>query len=136
MGVREPESEILATNRFDQHGRFSGEVTPYVLKAITASGPRAARYAVARCRALAIYAVPDSVSDVVPYYEELGPDGRAKAEALLPFVRAIIDASRREFARLPQHTTVDVHGSNHYLFLQHPDQVAVAMRTFLSYSAK
>jgi pimeloyl-ACP methyl ester carboxylesterase len=73
MGVREPESEIRATNRFDEQGHFKGEVTPTKLKGRLASGPQKARYDQARCRALAIYAVPDSVPDQVPYYAELGP---------------------------------------------------------------
>jgi pimeloyl-ACP methyl ester carboxylesterase len=136
MGVREPESEIRATNRFDEHGRFRGEVTPNELKARVTSGTRTARYDRVRCRALAIYAVPDSAPDVVPYYRELGADGRAKAEALLPFVQAVVDGSRSQFARFPQNATVDVRGSNHHVFLQHPDEVVRAMRTFLSDSGK
>jgi len=32
----------------------------------------------------------------------------------------------------PQVTVVDVHGGNHFIFLQRPGEVARAMRTFLS----
>ena len=132
LGVREPESDIRATNRFDDRGRFRGEVTPFPLKGRLDSGRRTARYDHARCPALAVYAVPDSVEDVVPYYRELDATGRAEADSLLLFVRAVVDDSRGKFARLPQHPVVDVRGSNHYLFLEYPDEVERAMRALLN----
>jgi hypothetical protein len=71
------------------------------------------------------------VADVVPYYKELDAAGRMQAESLLTFVQGVVADSRVRIARLPQYQIVDVHGSNHYLFLQHPREVAGAMRTFL-----
>jgi non-heme chloroperoxidase len=132
MGVDVPESEIRATTRFDSTGRYLGEVTADSLKARVTSGTRVARYDQAHCRALAIYAVPDSVPDVVPYYAELDASGRAQGEALLRFVQAVVADSRARVARSPQVTVVDVHGGNHFIFLQRPGEVARAMRTFLS----
>jgi non-heme chloroperoxidase len=132
MGVREPESDIRATVRFDASGHYLGDVTADSLKARVASGKRVARYDQAHCRALAIYAVPDSVPDVVPYYAELDERGRAQAQAVLEFVRAVVADSRARFARFPQNTIVDLHGGNHYIFLQRPVDVARAMRAFLS----
>src|SRR5690242_2073589 len=61
MGVAEPESDIRATERFDAADRYQGSVTPNALKARLASGKQVARYDRAHCRALAIYAVPDSL---------------------------------------------------------------------------
>lgn len=132
MGVDVPESEIRATTRFDSTGRYLGEVTADSLKARVTSGTRVARYDQAHCRALAIYAVPDSVPDVVPYYAALDASGRAQGEALLRFVQAVVADSRARVARSPQVTVVDVHGGNHFIFLQRPGEVARAMRTFLS----
>jgi non-heme chloroperoxidase len=131
-GVREPDSEIRATVRFDSADRYLGEVTPNALKARLASGSRVARYDQVRCRALAIYAVPDSLADVVPYHAELDAAGRAQGDSVLRFVAAVVADSRMKFARFPQNTVVDLHGSNHYVFLQRPTQVARAMRSFLS----
>jgi len=131
LGVEEPESDIRATERFDAADRYRGSVTPNALKARIASGKQVARYDRARCRALSLYAVPDSVADVVPYYKELDAAGRMQAESLLTFVQGVVADSRVRIARLPQYQIVDVHGSNHYLFLQHPREVAGAMRTFL-----
>jgi pimeloyl-ACP methyl ester carboxylesterase len=131
MGVEHPESDIRATERFDAADRYRGPVTPNALKARLGSGKDVARYERARCRALALYAVPDSLVDVVPYYKELDAAGRVQAESLFVFVQGVVADSRARIARLPQYQTVDVRGSNHYLFLQRPREVATAMRTFL-----
>ena len=132
QGVRAPDSEIRATVRFDSADRFLGEVTAGSLKARLASGDRVARYDQVHCRALAIYAVPDSLADVVPYYAELDAAGRTQGDSLLRFVAAVVADSRAKFARYPQNTVVDVHGGNHFVFLQRPTEVALAMRSFLS----
>jgi len=68
---------------------------------------------------------------VVPYYKELDAAGRVQAESLLTFVQGVVADSRARIARLPQYHIVDMHGSNHYLFLQHPREVVAAMRAFL-----
>ena len=132
LGVKEPESDIRATSRFDASGRYMGEVTADSLKARISSGSRTARYDQAHCRALAIYAVPDSIADVIPYYAELDTAGRAQAEALLRFVGLVVADSRARVSRFPQIKVVEVRGGNHYIFLQRPTEVARAMRAFLS----
>ena len=131
MGVEEPESEIRTTERFDAADRYLGAVTPNALEARLASGKQVAHYDRIHCRALAVYAVPDSVADVVPYYEELDATGRAQADSQLRFTQRVVAESRARIGRLPQVRVVDVHG-NHYVFLQHPREVAEAMRTFLA----
>lgn len=132
MGVLEPESDIRATERFDSADRYRGSVTPNSLTVRVASGKLVAHYDRMSCRALAIYAVPDSVADVVPYYRELDVIGRIQADSLLRFVQDVVTDSRTRIGRLPQFQVVDVHGSNHYVFLQHPREVAEAMRRFLA----
>jgi len=69
--------------------------------------------------------------DVLPYYKELDSVDRVQAESLLTFVKAVIADSHTRIARLSQYQIVDIHSSNHYLFVQHPREVAAAMRTFL-----
>jgi pimeloyl-ACP methyl ester carboxylesterase len=132
LGVEVPESDIRATEKFDAADRYRGAVTPNALKARIASGRQVARYDRVHCRALALYAVPDSVADVIPYYKEFDAAGRAQAEKLLEFVQGVVADGRARFGRFPQNQIVDVHGSNHYLFLQHSREVAAAMRTFLA----
>jgi pimeloyl-ACP methyl ester carboxylesterase len=132
MGVREPESEIRATSRFDATGRYRGEVTADSLKARIVSGSRVARYDRAHCAALGIFAMADSLGDVIPYYSELDVAGRAKGDSLLKFVQAVVADGRSRFASFPQNTVVEIRGGNHFLFLQRPVEVARVMRDFLS----
>lgn len=132
MGVEEPESDIRATVRFDAADRYQGPVTSNALAARVASGKLVAHYDRIHCRALAVYAVPDSVADVVPYYSELDAGGRAQADSVLEFVKGVVTDSRARIGRLPEFQVVDVHGSNHYVFLQHPGEIAEAMRKFLA----
>jgi pimeloyl-ACP methyl ester carboxylesterase len=132
LGVQEPETEIRATERFDAADRYQGPVTANSLKARVTAGSQVAHYDRVHCRALAIYAVPDSVADVLPYYAEFDAAGRAQGEALLRFVQRVVAESQAAVARFPQNTVVDVHGGNHYIFLQRPAEVATAMRAFLA----
>ncbi|MEP6730551.1 MAG: alpha/beta hydrolase, partial [bacterium] len=110
LGVEEPESDIRATERFDAADRYRGAVTSNALKARLASGKQVARYDRVRCRALALYAVPDSLADVVPYHNELDAVGRAQADSLFTFVQGVVADSRALIARLPPYQIVDVHG--------------------------
>jgi len=135
MGVEEPESDIRATERFDVADRYLGSVTPNRLKARVASGKEVAHYDRIQCPALAVYAVADSLADVIPYYRELDAAGRAQAESLLRFVQGVVADSRARMARLPAFQVVDVHHSNHYVFLQHPREVAEVMRKFLGFQS-
>lgn len=132
IGVEEPESDIRATERFDAADRYRGSVTPNSLKARVGTMKRLARYDRVHCRALAVYALADSVVDVVPYYRELDAAGRAQADSLFRFVQRVVTDSRGRIGRLPRFQVVDIHASNHYVFLQHPREVADAMRTFLA----
>src|SRR4051812_33995126 len=98
LGVEEPESDIRATERFDAADRYQGSVTSNALKARLASGKQVARYDRAHCRALALYAVPDSLVDVVPYHKEMDAAGRVQAESLLRFVQGVVADSRARIA--------------------------------------
>lgn len=132
MGIAQPESEIRATARFDAAGRYLGRITADSLTARVTSGSRVPRYDRVASSALAIYAVPGSVAHVVRYYNELDAVGRAQADALLRVVQAVVVDSRNRIAGCPQNTVVDLHGGNHFIFLQRPGEVAQAMRAFLS----
>jgi pimeloyl-ACP methyl ester carboxylesterase len=130
MGVREPESEIRATSRFDERGRYVGEVTPDSLKARVITGRRVANYDNLRCRSLAIYAVGDSTADYVPYYSELDARGRARMDQSVANAEYFNQKSRAQLSANPRAKVVELHG-NHFVFLQQPDTVAWAMHTFL-----
>lgn len=56
---------------------------------------------------------------------------RYQPKSLLTFVQAVVADSRARIVRLPQYQIGDVPGSSHYDFLQHPREVAAAMRASL-----
>ena len=60
------------------------------------------------------------------------PPAGSEGEALLAFVQRVVAESRALVSRNPQFTVVDLHGGNHFIFLQRPREVARAMRAFLS----
>lgn len=117
LGVEAPESDIRATERFDAAGRYRGSVTSGPLKARVTSGKQVARYDRVHCPALAAYAVPDSIADVIPYFREFDAIGRTQAESVLAFVQRVVADAQARIVELPSYQIVDVHGSNHYLFL-------------------
>ena len=132
MGVREPESEIRATSRFDERGRFAGEVTPDSLKARPLLTHRLADYDSLRCRSLAIYAVGDSAADYFPFYRELDAHGRARLDQTVKAAEYLNEKSRARVAASPAVTVVELHG-NHFVFLQQPDTVSRLMHRFLGF---
>lgn len=132
MGVQEPESEIRAGSRFDANGRYMGEVASNAAKARVFAAVRQPRYDRIQCRSLAIYATPDSIADVYPYYAHFDATARAQADTVLRFVVSLIAISRARLERFPQNEVVEIHGGNHNIFLQRPDEVERAMRAFLS----
>jgi pimeloyl-ACP methyl ester carboxylesterase len=69
---------------------------------------------------------------VVPYYAELDAARRAQADSLLRFVQRVVAESRTRIAQFPQNQIDEIHGGNHFVFLQRPREVAAAMRAFLS----
>lgn len=131
MGVREPESEIRATSRFDERGRYVGEVTPDSLKARPFFTHRLADYDSLRCRSLAIYAVGDSAADYFPFYRELDAHGRERLDQTIAGAEYLNKKSRARVESLLAVTVVELHG-NHFVFLQQPDTVARLMRRFLN----
>jgi pimeloyl-ACP methyl ester carboxylesterase len=131
MGVMPPESEIRAVTRFDKNGKYVDGLAGEREKARVKQAVRQPRYERVHCRSLAIYAVPESPTDVVPYYAELDAAGRTQADALFGSVKALVAKSRARFAKVPNSEVVGIPG-NHYIFLQHPAKVASAMRAFLS----
>jgi pimeloyl-ACP methyl ester carboxylesterase len=131
IGVRLPESEMRALSRTDRSGRYLGDVTADSLAQRIMSAVRTPRWDQVRCRSLAIYAMPDSTADVFPYYSDLDPAGRAKAEDYVNALAPLAAASRDRFKQNQLNEVVEMRAS-HYLFLDHPQEAARVMRKFLS----
>ncbi len=126
-----PESEVRAMNRFDRLGHWQGGVAADSSFARLEAVIRRPDYERVRCPSLAIYHVADSVTDEVPYYAALDSAGQRQARK---FFHAFEQhpLSRGAFDQFPQNEVIELHHTNHYIFLDRPTQVARAMRTFLA----
>lgn len=153
-GVRWPESEIRALRRPDSDGRPSGDGFSARTNAKILLGAKSPDYRAVRAPALAIYAVQDSIEDAYPWLRERqhGIDAVLGAVAVatrrpvaIPSLNAwnwfngrwrpFVDSQKEKFlAEMPNGTVREIHGP-HYIFLSHPDQVASAVRTFLTRGA-
>ena len=131
-GVDFPETEITANARFDSTGRYVGDVTPDSVAWRVIAAVRRPPYDRVKCRALAIYAIPESSADILPYYQELSAARRREVDALLGEFASLASASRAVFKSFPQNRTVELARANHYVFLQRPQEVTREMRSFLA----
>lgn len=131
IGVLLPESEIRALSRIDTSGRYMGDVTADSLGQRIFGAVRTPRWDRVQCRSLAIYSMADSTADLLPYYSELDSTGRGQADAFVNAWAPLNAASRTQFKQHPLNEVVEMR-AGHYLFLQHPEEVARAMRRFLS----
>jgi pimeloyl-ACP methyl ester carboxylesterase len=127
-----PISEIQASKRFANDGRFSGDVTPDSLTGRVMAGARKPNYSIVECPSLAVYAIPNSTVDALPYYNALDPAGRRTADELFTVWKPLTDSARRAFNQNPRNRSIQFPGATHYLFLQHPAAVADSIRAFLA----
>lgn len=134
MGVRMPESEVHALARFDKGGRYIGDVTADSLTGRVIAAVRFPPYDRVNCRSLGIFAVADSAVDVVPFYAALDSAGRARADAIFEAFRPMGIISLARFKKFDAYRVVEFHRANHYVFLDRPDDAAVAIRAFLDRS--
>ena len=130
-GFSVPESEIRATNRFDAEGRLVGRAPSAVQRQMGAL-VRAPRWEAVDCPSAGIYAVPAPPETWLHYYGELDA---AQREAAAAYYRAFSrwTAKHREaFGRGPRNRVVEFPGSNHYFFLEKPDEAKRIILDFLS----
>ena len=128
---RLPESEIRATNRFAADGRFVGRVPSSARRQIVAL-QRAPRWGAIDCPAIGIYAVPTPPESWLPYYAELDSAEREAATAYFQAFSRWTAASRDQFGRFPQNRVVEFPSSNHYFFLEKPEEASRVIQDLLS----
>jgi len=88
-----------------------------------------------RAPVLALWAAPRSVDDQYPYAGTLKVQERTRLQDSFLAQESVRSVQLREFrAALPRARVITVTGGRHYLFLSHPQQVADAMRAFLTSS--
>jgi non-heme chloroperoxidase len=131
-GVRVPASELSATVRFDKAGHYLQRVTPDSLEGRLMGAVRVPAYERVQCRSLGIFAVSDSAVDLMPYYYALDSAGRAQGDAVFQAFRPVATKSVARFRKFPGNRVVELRRANHYVFLDRPKEVALAIRTFLA----
>ena len=132
-GVHPPEADLRATTRFDSSGKYVGDVTSDSLALLMTRRLPAPAYQRLTCPSLAIYAVADSASTLVPWYRLLDSAGRAVAERYFPVWQAWSRESRTQYREnAPFSHVVEVHNADHYVFLSNREQTLGAVRTFLA----
>ena len=130
-GFRLPESEIRATNRFAADGRLAGRVPSSARRRIVAL-QQAPHWDAVDCPAIGIYPVPTPPKSWLPYYAELDSAEREAAAAYFHAFSRWTAASRARFGRFPQNRVVEFPSSNHYFFLEKPEEASRIMQDFLS----
>ena len=66
------------------------------------------------------------------YYDQLDSLGRSNANAYYRAFGPWTAEQREKFGRVPGNRVVEFPSSNHYFFLEKPDEAARVMRDFLS----
>jgi pimeloyl-ACP methyl ester carboxylesterase len=131
-GVRLPEAEVRATNRFSDTGKWEGRVSPGRIGASVLRAVAPSQYDRIRTPALAVYASWDSPLQMWPRYASFDADDRALADrffaALVPQLRVVQERFRSE---MEQGHVVVISGARHAIHLSHPDAVERVMREFL-----
>jgi pimeloyl-ACP methyl ester carboxylesterase len=130
-GAPTTESDYRATENLSPAGRDLGSASPpsfsaQVVASATAIAPPLAKI---RVPVLAIYDWPTSATEALPW---LAPNDTVAAH-WLGVMRTWRTAQKDEFhAEVPQARIIVLKDASHYIFVNQPDSVAKAMRSFLS----
>ncbi len=131
-GVRTPCEEIEAMLRFGPDGRVAGNRSGPKVPGQLARGVVNAQYSLIRAPVLAIYAVPNSIEEFLPYVDwDDATQARKARRNFDDWIRGTGTERDRLAAALPQAQVVSLPGAHHYLFLSHPDTTQALMDAFL-----
>ena len=131
-GVRTPCEELRATLVFGPDGRLAGDRNSARVPGQLARGVVNAQYSLIQARVLAIYAVPNSIEEFLPYVDWNDTTQARKARRNFDdWIRGTGTERERLAAALPGAEVVSLPGAHHYLFLSHPDTTRALMEAFL-----
>lgn len=134
FGMLIPESQIRATEVFDEKGHLRSDVTPGTVDSQMLAGAGHPDYSKVRAPALALDAVVDSAPQLFPRWSKFDDSTKAQGRRFTARITAWGSAQRAMFRKaLPQAKVVELHGANHYIFYSNRDDVVREMREFLSH---
>ena len=123
-GVNIPESDIRTRYRYDG---WNEEIT----LAYESIGTEHPQYKRIRAPALAIYAVPDTVTQLEPWQRE-DREHVAGQQELIRGIESVERKLRSQFRDEVAHGSVlEIHGGHHWIFVSHRSEVISAVRRFL-----
>jgi non-heme chloroperoxidase len=129
---RMPDSEIRRLHRWDAGGRMVERLVSATQRRQGAL-MRTPRWEAVRCPSLGIYPVPAPLETRPPaWFRELDAAQRAAGEAYVREFGRWTAAQRAKFGSVPGNRVIEFPSSNHYFFLEKPDE---ARRMILDFAA-
>jgi len=132
LGVNLPEAEIRSTSLFSDDGKYQKEVTPPQIQGQIISGIERPNYKGINCPALAIYAIPNSIYTMIPFYDSLDSENKKKADT--GFVK-FKDYSKQQIAvfkkEVKKGIVKEVKEAHHCIFISNPVVTEKLIREFL-----
>lgn len=131
-----PESELRAAYAVDAAGRPGAALTADSVQQKLMAGTARASYGQIYSLMLAIYAVPRTVRERYPWFDQLTPAEQRDAETRFQVERRVLEHQRARF-REEAHNEgiVPIEGGRPYLFLSNEREVEVRIRRFLQPSS-
>jgi len=127
-----PESELRAVFRVDSAGRLGEARVVDEARQKLMSGVARASFRQIYTPVLAIYAVPRTVRERYPWYDEMTPAEQRAAQARFELERRILERQRARFrAEAHYEQIMPIEGARHYVFLSNEREVEVRIRRFL-----
>jgi non-heme chloroperoxidase len=131
--VRMPMGEILATSEFDSDGCYVRPVTSPAILGALANAVEPPRYSLLHAPSLAVYAVPATVSQLVPRYRSSDQATRAVLEDIFAIWAQSALRQRRRFEReAPGARVVELRGAGHYVHIVRRREVLKLVKAFLA----
>jgi len=131
-GISVSESELRAGSVFTKDGRFIKDITADSIYEAILKAIEKPNYKAVQAPALSFYAVPDSVRDMVKFYDELDSAGRNSAMELFTFFQA---DNRKQIDKFKSEMiagqVVELHRAHHYVFISNSKEVTDSIRKFL-----
>lgn len=130
QGITLPASAVRAERSFGPDGRLTNSVQRRGAEwHVEIPTPR---WEAVECRSLGVYAMPEPYETSLRYWNELEATQRESANAYLAAFTPWTASNRTKFGSLPQNQVVEFPSSNHYFFLEKPDEAARVIRRFAS----
>ena len=131
-GVSLPDDELKNTRVFGKDGRYEKEVTPGFVPGLIIQGLQHPNYKGIECPALAIYATPNSVAQLFPFYTTLDDENKKRADTSFASFVSFAKEQEEIFKKAVKNNTIkEINGANHNVFISNPVETEKLIRDFL-----